>query len=500
MQKFLKNIDLLLHSIRLRLALWFVLILGLVLISFSTLVYLSRVRELQAEAVTRLASRLEEVEKFLGGEGGLVAPSFSVDGGPSVLRAEDILAVYGPDQSTIRLWGPSPSLPSFNFPLQNSNYENRRAIRYAPVSVDKHPSDYAFLITPLFINESPNGYLVIGTPFDPAEQRRGLLFTLLTLVSVMLIVALGGGFWLADRAMRPVKVITHTARQISETDLSQRFNLQKKDEIGQLADTFDAMLARLESAFARQRQFTADASHELRTPLTIVNLEAGRALSAPRSVKEYQRVLGVIQSENDLMSHLVSSLLTLARMDAGREALQKEKLDISDLALEVIERLEPLASRRKIVLEAGSLPEVLILADRKSMIQMLTNLVENAIKYTAQNKTEREQRVSVSTGIDQTQNLAWVRVTDTGPGIPAEHIDHLFDRFYRVDGSRTRPDDDGGAAPAGSGLGLAIVDSIAHLHDGQVRVSSELGKGSTFEITFPPALPERNDPAQTFNE
>ena len=128
MRKFRKRIDLLLHSIRLRLALWFVLILGLVLVSFSGIVYLSRIRELQAESVTRLAARLEEVEKFLGGEGTIITPTISVDNGQSFLRAEDILAVYGSDQLQQKLWGPTPSLPSFNFPMQSSNYENRRAI------------------------------------------------------------------------------------------------------------------------------------------------------------------------------------------------------------------------------------------------------------------------------------------------------------------------------------------------------------------------------------
>lgn len=123
-----------------------------------------------------------------------------------------------------------------------------------------------------------------------------MIFTLITLLGLTLIISFAGGFWLADRAMRPVKMIATKAQSIGETDLSRRLNLKEKDEIGQLAGTFDSMLERLEAAFARQRQFTADASHELRTPLTIINLETAHALSAPQPVKEYQRVLKVIQS------------------------------------------------------------------------------------------------------------------------------------------------------------------------------------------------------------
>jgi signal transduction histidine kinase len=212
-----------------------------------------------------------------------------------------------------------------------------------------------------------------------------------------------------------------------------------------------------------------------------------RALSTPRSAKEYQRALQVIYSENELMKQLVNYLLTLARMDARQEPLHKEPLDLSDLALDVMERLTPLAARNEISIEAGELPTVLVLGDHQSLTQMLTNLVENAIKYTAQNQPGKTRHVLIETGTHLIRTLGWVRVTDTGPGISSEHLDHLFDRFYRVDQSRTRAEDttDGEVAPTGSGLGLAIVESIAQLHNGNIEVKSELGKGTTFEIVFP---------------
>jgi heavy metal sensor kinase len=302
-----------------------------------------------------------------------------------------------------------------------------------------------------------------------------LIFTLLLGSGLTLAVALGGGLWLADRAMRPVHTITRAARSISETDLNRRLNMKSKDELGELANTFDDMLARLQAAFERQRQFVADASHELRTPLTIVNLESSRALAAKRTTDEYQRALGVIRSENEFMSHLVSDLLTLARMDSGQMAMEKTRLDLSDLALEAVERLSPLAERKNVRLETGDLPEVNLQGDRRYLLQMLNNLIENGIKYTG----GEEKRVRVETGLEI--DSAWVRVSDTGQGIPPEHLPHLFDRFYRVDKARSRDEDE---SQGGNGLGLSIVNWIAQAHDGEVRVESTQGMGTTFEVRF----------------
>lgn len=175
------------------------------------------------------------------------------------------------------------------------------------------------------------------------------------------------------------------------------------------------------------------------------------------------------------MSHLVNDMLTLARMDVRQMSLHKEPLD-------VVERLTPLATRQKINLETDELPEVPILGDHQSLTQMLTNLVENAIKYTSQNEEDTLRNVLVETGTHPERTLGWVRVTDTGSGIPSEHLAHLFDRFYRVDESRTRKDE---SSPTGSGLGLAIVEGSAKLHAGQIEVQSEVGQGTIFEITFP---------------
>jgi signal transduction histidine kinase len=355
--------------------------------------------------------------------------------------------------------------------------------------------EYAFLAAPVTLGSSLIGYLILGTPVDPTGQLHRLLITLLIGGGGMLLLALGGGYWLADRALRPVVAITEAARQISESDLSRRLNLDRDDELGRLAGTFDQMLTRLQAAFERQRQFTADASHELRTPLTIVDLEASRALAAVRSPEEYKRVLSVIQSENAYMAALVNDLLTLSRIDAGRLVLEWEDVDLSDLALEVVERLTPLARRNAVELSAGELPELTVRGDRRYLMQAMANLVENAIKYgRAPVKRVRLELGSVP-GAGKT--LGSVSVEDNGPGIPAEHLARLFDRFYQVELARSRnpepPGDSLAPEPttSGAGLGLSIVQAITQAHGGEVIVRSEVGKGTTFELRLPLLNPRR---------
>ncbi len=298
----------------------------------------------------------------------------------------------------------------------------------------------------------------------------------------MLVIAFAGGLWFADRAMRPVKTITRTARAISESDLSRRLNLGGRDELAQLAGTFDDMLSRLQTAFDRQRRFVADASHELRTPLTIMNLEVGRVLSGRRSSDDYQHALQVVDLESTRMTRLVNDLMTLARMDAGQAILQWEDLDLSDVAVEAHERMSALAERRQISLDIGEMPELPVRGDRQYLIQMISNLIENGIKYSSPG-----QRVRIETGQsrDGQQPVASLCVSDTGPGIPSDHLPRLFDRFYRVDQSRSRVAEEDVNSPTGTGLGLSIVAWIVQVHGGKIRVESRLNEGTAFVVTLP---------------
>ena len=498
------HLDTLIHSIRFRLALWFVFILGIVIILFSSFIYLGQVRNLRAAASTRLELKVQRLANFFTAANReyfepvpMQIPNDPTSG-ESFLQEGDVLAFMNTSGVIVQRWGPvgANSLGQWVVQGLKSNNLSRPflgTLHTTRLPVQNTRVNYLMSVVPISEEGHLIGYFFIGTPIDPDHQLPSLLFFLSVGIIITLLSALVGGFWLADRAISPVKQITETARTLSETDLNRRLRLNSKDELGELADTFDQMLARLQAAFERQRQFTADASHELRTPLTIVELETSRALAARRSIPEYEQTLKVIKSENQFMIRLVNNLLTLARMDAGQIVLQKEPLDLSDIALEVVERLAPIANKSQVRLAAGELPELPIEGDRQYLTQMITNLVENAIKYT----DGGDKRVEITTGMRQTQggNQAWVRVSDNGPGIPAEHIPHLFDRFYQVDQARSRQESEleppDGQVTSGAGLGLSIAQWVANAHGGEIRVESQLRKGTTFEVILPlAAVPE----------
>ncbi len=468
--KKLSGLTTFIHSIRFRLVLWFTIILALVLFAFSVFIYYNQARDIRGEALFRLERKMAVIEATLSG---------SLDD-PVLLQESDVFVLLGADGKVLTSQGISAQQDVLTLIKNAQNAQQKNTDHHADSVVSwidngvSSTTHYFFVIKPVPIAGQP-GFAILGSPFDQYDLNSRLLFTLIMGSFFTICVALAGGLWLADRAMRPVHAITQAARTISETDLNHRLNMNSKDELGELANTFDAMLARLQTAFERQRQFVADASHELRTPLTIVNLEASRALASKRTPEEYQRALGVIRSENEFMGHLVNDLLMLARMDAGQMAMEKTPLDLSDLTLEAVERLIPLAERKNVRLETGDLPEVNIVGDRRYLLQMLSNLVENGIKYTG----GAEKRVCVETGSDG--NSAWVRVSDTGEGIPPEHLPHLFDRFYRVDKARSRGEDE---SQGGNGLGLSIVNWIVQAHGGEVRVESVPGTGTTFEVRF----------------
>jgi heavy metal sensor kinase len=298
-----------------------------------------------------------------------------------------------------------------------------------------------------------------------------LAWQLLSTGLVVLGVGLVGGWLLSRRAVQPIETMSATAAAISADNLSERIDLSGVDsELARLGQILNAMFARLQRAFERQVQFTADASHELRTPLAIIHSHAELALTRPRSAEEYRQMLVTCLRSARRMKDLIDGLLTLARADAGRLELARQPLDLDALVEETVTLLTPLAEQAGVRLSVKTQP-VAVTGDSGRLAQVVTNLVTNAIHY---NHPEGE----VVVGLEADRDGAVLTVADTGCGIPEEDRPHIFERFYRVDQSRSRE-------RGGSGLGLAICKSIIEAHDGAITFTSALDRGTTFVVRLP---------------
>lgn len=302
---------------------------------------------------------------------------------------------------------------------------------------------------------------------EHAAMRRLALWLGLAGLAVS-ILGWAGGWWVSTQAMRPIEDISATATRIAAGDLSQRINVADTDnELGKLAALLNSTFARLEAAFANQARFTADASHELRTPLAVILSQAQTALSRERGPAEYREALEACQRAAQRMRHLAESLLDLAKLDAGQAQFRHEPFDLSHVARESLELVRPLATERGINVEC-ELTSVPCVGDPQRISQVTTNLLSNAIQFNRQNG-----KIRVS-AYRENEN-AVLTVSDTGPGIPAEDLPHIFERFYRVEKSRSR-------VQGRTGLGLAITKAIVNAHGGSIAVSSDPATGTTFTV------------------
>jgi two-component system OmpR family sensor kinase len=314
--------------------------------------------------------------------------------------------------------------------------------------------------------------VLVGRSIRPdldALHRSGLLLTMTGLG--VLAIGLAGGWWFSSRAIGPIKEISSIAESISVKNLSTRINVESTaTELEQLATVLNRTFDRLQSAFERQGQFTADASHELRTPLSVILSHAELALSRPRSAEDYQAAFQACRRASLRMKTLIDSLLVLARFDSGDPTVERLPIDLGQLAHEALEMLKPLAEERQVTLHCQA-ESLTIEADHEQMYQLLTNLLSNAIRY-----NRPDGRVDLEVRIDG--QFALIRVVDTGVGIPAEDLPRIFDRFYRVDKARSR-------AEGGCGLGLAICQTIVESHRGLISATSIPNVGTTIEVRFP---------------
>ena len=312
----------------------------------------------------------------------------------------------------------------------------------------------------------------VGTSAASAQDTLAQVLVMLGVgLPVAVAVAVAGGFVLVRRALEPVERMAVKAEEITQHNLSERLPVvESGDELERLSIALNHMISRLEDALRGSKQFVADASHELRTPLTVMRGELESLAQDGRLARETREALGSVLEEVERLAEIVESLFSLSRLDAG-EAGAWQRFDLAELAATTAEQMSLLATDKNIRLRCESAPGVAVRGDRARLKQVIVNLLDNAIKY-----TPAGGQVTLRVRNDGAHAL--LDVSDTGIGIPAEALPHVFKRFFRVDGSRSREQ-------GGAGLGLAIVKSICTAHGAEVEVLSTPGAGSTFRVRQP---------------
>lgn len=329
--------------------------------------------------------------------------------------------------------------------------------------------------------ESPHGALLlhVAIPLVPLRaSQRSLLRTVGLVGPLMLLAAMAVGYWLARRALAPIERITETAQRITAQRLDQRLDVPPiRDELSRLAGTLNEMIDRLHRSFDEMRRFTADAAHELRTPLTLLRTQLEVVLRSDRSPEQYREVLASLHEDTLQLCRLASQLLELSREDAGVEAAPFTTVRLDEVLRDALVQIRSVAELKSLRLDAADWLTTEVLGDAQRLQRVFVNVLDNAVKHTSPDGC-------VAVTVSATSDSVQVVITDTGCGIAAEHLPHIFDRFYRVDAARTSPD--------GSGLGLAICRSIVHDHNGHIELQSEPGRGTKVLVTLPTRSPSRD--------
>jgi heavy metal sensor kinase len=454
--------------IRTRLTLWYTaILLGIVLV-MSVFSYFMLRRNLIAEL---------DVELAMVGE--LVRDSGPGPAERSTAELRDLLGpafndvffrVVGPDGQVESgpETGASPRLP---FSSEARERGRRGGPTFETVMSNGHER-LRLLTMPLMPGATLERFLQVAVRFDDIDRTlTSYLETLAILLPLGLGLAATGGAWIARSALRPVQTMSRTARRVTAEDLSRRIALRgTADELDDLAETLNAMLARLEEAFGHVRRFAADAAHELRTPLTALKGGIEVALRADRAPETYREVLRSSLEDVDCVVRLAEGLLLLSRVRMG-EPRPPHAVAVEPLVLEVLEMARRLAEGREVGVQLGHVEPLTVRGDRASLWRAVLNLVENAIKYTPAGG-------KVEIAVERDGADALVHVRDTGVGMDAVDIERIFEPFVRLE-----------SAPAhergGAGLGLSIVRAIVTAHGGTLSVESTRGAGSTFTIRLP---------------
>ncbi|MEK6539352.1 MAG: ATP-binding protein [Deltaproteobacteria bacterium] len=459
--------------IRAKLTIWYTTLLATSLITFGSIVYVVLSKSITASIDSRLTSPAEMLSKAVFKPGTVKLPQnfdiflehfFGIKTSGNFIQ---LLDKYG------KIVFVSSTLGKNHIPLSSKAYHNALAGIATYETIDSIGQQQArIIIFPLMEKGKLVSILQVGVPLQESTVAvRALFYILILGIPLAVILASGVGWFLAKKALSPVDEITNMARKIEAGSLGERLAVPgQRDEIGRLAETFNDMIARLESSFKHVKQFTSDASHELKTPLTVLRGEMEIALRTEKTVDGLREVIKSSLEEIDRMNAIVKSLLNLARLDT-KIHLPMDKIRLNEIVEERFNQTMPLAVDKRIEMSIVENLMVTVLGDKLRIGQLLFNLLDNAIKYTT-----RGGKIEIS--LKQENTMAVIAVRDTGIGIAKEDIPYIFDRFYRVDKARTR-------VVGGVGLGLSICREIVEAYEGKIEVESEVGKGSIFKVYLP---------------
>lgn len=468
-------------SVRTRLTFWYVGVLALLLIAFASLTYFLVVRTLGDQTDENLKAMLSnfkstiEIEKSEEkgrdkAEEKIIAER-AINEVMSETRYQDYdFAVYSADGRKIGATSAEEEELNAAF-LKLSDSD----AGFSTIKVGQN--EFRFYQLNLEYGAQKYHFFVTRSLKDQSKFLGRLQSIYLVIVPLALIITGFGGYFLARKSLAPVLDMSVQAETISATNLHERLPVKnEKDELGKLAQAFNALLKRLDNSFEQQRRFMADASHELRTPLAIVRGESEVALSKEnRPSEELRESLSIVHDESKRLTKIVEDLFTLARADSGQLKLKFTKIYLEELLQDCVRAVQVLAKKRNIALELNIYEEMSVVGDEQLLRRLFLNLLDNAIKY-----NHDGGKVCVSS--EKESNGYRILIADTGIGIPVAEQEEVFGRFYRADQARSRPED---TATSGSGLGLSIAKWIAGQHRGTLEIVSSSEKGSVFAVQLP---------------
>ncbi|MBI5472314.1 MAG: HAMP domain-containing protein [Ignavibacteriae bacterium] len=450
------------HNIRAHLTLWNILVFGGILVLYAVGTALFFLNTLNHQLDASLKEDLELVDQMAlntpGGE--ILIDTHEEEAG----HLERFLEIWNADGEMIyrsktlgdRVIGHVPDSTELAKGIHSVTLSDGTRLR---VATTRHTSSHPHKIIRLSVDEE-----------EYFSYIRDFLVVVLVGIPLGLVLVAVSAYVLVRRALTPVDLMVATARRISTKDLRERIPVKNPDdELGRLALALNDLLARVQGSFNQLKRFTADASHELRTPLTAMRSVGEVGLQRERSADEYREVIGSMLEETNRLTRLVDSLLVLSRADSGSRELHREQLDILDFALSIAALMDVLAEEKQQQLAVNGETGVIVSVDRTLLTQALLNLIDNAVKFSPPQST-----IVIRVG-EVDERHVFIDVSDSGPGIPKEEREKVFDRFYRVKN----------AAAGGAGLGLAIARWAVEANGGMIAMTDGEQSGATFHITLP---------------